>query len=208
MNGTEGKVSFVEQMTKRLKQQIEFVLEIDKLKHIYRQNLVVDGTRRENDVEHSWHLAVMAMLLQEYTAEPVDLTKVMKMVLLHDLVEIDAGDTFCYDAEAGLDKVEREEVAADRLYGVLPADQSAELRSLWDEFEAGETPEAKFAACLDRLQPFLNNYHTQGGTWPMHDVGSSQVRKRMAAVSECSPVLGELVEQLIEDAIEQGILRK
>ncbi|HKM43263.1 MAG TPA: HD domain-containing protein [Limnochordia bacterium] len=195
-------------MLSRLEKQIQFVMEIDKLKHIYRQNLVADGSRRENDVEHSWHLAVMAMLLQEYTAEPVDLTKVMKMVLLHDLVEIDAGDTFAYDSEAGLDKEEREQAAADRLYGLLPADQSEELRFLWDEFEAKETSEAKFAACLDRLQPFLNNYYTEGGTWQMHDVVSSQVRQRMAAVGESSPVLGELVEKLMEDAIEQGILKR
>ena len=190
----------------RLKQQLDFVMEIDKLKHIYRQNLVADGSRRENDVEHSWHLAVMAVLLQEYSAEPVDLLKVIKMVLLHDLVEIDAGDTFCYDPEAGLDKEERELKAAERLYGLLPPDQGGELRALWDEFEAGKSPEARFAICLDRLQPFLNNYHTEGGTWRRHNVVSSQVRKRMAPVGECSPELGELVESLIEDAIAQGLL--
>ncbi|HBG00397.1 MAG TPA: phosphohydrolase, partial [Firmicutes bacterium] len=132
-------------MLKRLEQQINFVMEIDKLKHIYRQNLVADGSRRENDVEHSWHLAVMAVILKEYSAQTVDLSRVMKMVLLHDLVEIDAGDTFAYDAEAGLDKEEREKAAADRLYGLLPPDQEEELRALWDEFEARESPEAKFA---------------------------------------------------------------
>lgn len=192
----------------RLKQQINFVMEIDKLKHIYRQNLVVDGSRRENDVEHSWHLAVMAMLLQEYANEPVDLAKVIKMVLLHDLVEIDAGDTFCYDLEAGLDKEDREQQAADRLYGLLPEDQEKEFRALWEEFEAKETPEAKFAACLDRLQPFLNNFYTQGGTWRMHDVPSSMVQKRMAPVGEVSPVLGDLVDRLLEDAIAAGILKE
>lgn len=195
-------------MLNRLEKQIQFVMEIDKLKHIYRQNLVADGSRRENDVEHSWHLAVMALLLQEYTVEPVDVLKVIQMVLLHDLVEIDAGDTFAYDPEAGLDKEERERLAADRLYSLLPDDQGCELRALWDEFEAGESPEARFAACLDRLQPLLNNYHTQGGTWRMHDVSSAQVRKRMEPVGESAPVLGELVETLIESAIEQGILRK
>ncbi|MCK9525760.1 MAG: HD domain-containing protein, partial [Limnochordia bacterium] len=140
-------------MISRLEQQFKFVMEIDQLKHIYRQNLVADGSRRENDVEHSWHLAVMAILLQEYTAEQVDVAKVMKMVLLHDLVEIDAGDTFAYDPEAGLDKGEREKAAADRLYALLPADQQGELRQLWEEFETGESPEAKFAACLDCLHP-------------------------------------------------------
>lgn len=192
----------------RLKQQIDFVMEIDKLKHIYRQNLVADGSRRENDVEHSWHLAIMAVLLREYTPVAVDLTKVMKMVLLHDLVEIDAGDTFAYDAEAGFDKEEREKAAADRLYGLLPPDQEAEFRALWEEFEAKESPEAKFATCLDRMQPLLNNYHTEGGTWQTHDVRSAAVRKRMEPVGEGAPKLGEYVEMLIEDAIVQGILKR
>lgn len=191
----------------RLKQQIEFVMEIDKLKHVYRQNLVADGSRRENDVEHSWHLAVMAVLLEEYTPQPVDVAKVMKMVLLHDLVEIDAGDTFAYDAEASVGKEEREQAAADRLYGLLPPDQAEELRALWDEFEARESLEAKFATCLDRMQPLLNNYHTEGGTWQTHDVDSTAVRKRMEPVGEGAPKLGELVDTLIGDAMAQGILK-
>ncbi|NMB02786.1 MAG: HD domain-containing protein [Firmicutes bacterium] len=198
----------MDKVPERLKQQINFIMEIDKLKHIYRQNLVVDGSRRENDVEHSWHLAVMAMLLQEYSLEPVDLIKVIKMVLLHDLVEIDAGDTFCYDPQAGLDKEERETKAADRLYSLLPSDQATELRALWEEFEAKQTAEAKFAACLDRLQPFLNNYYTEGGTWRIHDVPSHKVQKRLAEVGECAPVLGELVDLFIQDAIAQGFLRE
>lgn len=195
-------------MLKRLEQQIGFVMEIDKLKHIYRQNLVADGSRRENDVEHSWHLAVMAVILQEYSAQPVDVSKVIKMVLLHDLVEIDAGDTFAYDVKAAFDKEEREKAAADRLYGLLPSDQEEELRVLWDEFEARETPEAKFATCLDRMQPLLNNYHTQGGTWQTHDVRSDEVRKRMEPIGEISPTLGAYVESLIEDSVSQGILRR
>ena len=195
-------------MQPRLKQQIDFLMEIDKLKHVYRQNLVANGSRRENDVEHSWHLGVMAVILQEYAAEPVDMAKVMKMVLLHDLVEIDAGDTFAYDPEAGLDKEERETAAADRLYGMLPSDQGQELRTLWDEFEARETPEAKFAACLDRLQPLLNNYHTAGGTWQTHGVSSGQVRTRMEPGGEGAPCLGDVVERLIQEAIAQGILQE
>lgn len=198
----------MKQLPKRLEQQLSFILEIDKLKHIYRQNLVADGSRRENDVEHSWHLAVMAVLLAEYSEEPVDVTKVMKMVLLHDLVEIDAGDTFCYDPEAGLDKEERELKAADRLYAILPPEQGAELRALWEEFEEGKTPEAKFAACLDRLQPFLLNFNTKGGTWIEHSVPAGQIRKRMAAVGESSPVLGELVKQLMDEALAQGIMKE
>lgn len=194
--------------TERLQQQIQFIIEIDKLKQIYRQNLLIDGSRRENDVEHSWHLAVMAMVLQEYSAEPVDLTKVLKMVLLHDLVEIDAGDTFCYDPEANLDKAQREEAAADRIYGLLPADQRDEYRALWEEFEEGRTAEAKFAACLDRLQPLIHNYRTNGGTWMMHQVTSEQVKKRMEPVKEASSILGKYVQWIIEDSIAQGTLKE
>ncbi|NLJ74310.1 MAG: HD domain-containing protein [Firmicutes bacterium] len=194
--------------TERLQQQIQFIIEIDKLKQIYRQNLLIDGSRRENDVEHSWHLAVMAMVLQEYSAEPVDLTKVLKMVLLHDLVEIDAGDTFCYDPEANLDKAQREEAAADRIYGLLPADQRDEYRALWEEFEEGRTAEAKFAACLDRLQPLIHNYKTNGGTWMMHQVTSEQVKKRMEPVKEASSILGKYVQWIIEDSIAQGTLKE
>lgn len=194
--------------TKRFEQQIQFVMEIDKLKQIYRQNLLMDGSRRENDVEHSWHIAVMAMILQEYSAEPVDLTKVLKMVLLHDLVEIDAGDTFCYDPEANLDKSQREEAAADRIYSLLPLDQRDEYRALWEEFEDGRTPEAKFAICLDRLQPLIHNYKTNGGTWRMHEVTSQQVKKRMEPVKEASPLLKEYVQWIIEDSIAQGILKE
>lgn len=198
----------MEQLRDRLEQQIAFLLEIDQLKQIYRQNLILDGSRRENDAEHSWHLALMAMILQEYTEQPVDLSKVLSMVLIHDLVEIDAGDTFCYDGEAGLDKKEREEKAAQRIFNLLPREQGRELKGLWLEFEQGESPEAKFAAVLDRLQPFLHNYHTEGGTWRIHDVASDKVRKRMAPISTNAPVLGEYVEQLLEDAINQGILKK
>lgn len=195
-------------VAERLNQQIAFILEIDRLKQIYRQNLIVDGSRRENDAEHSWHLAMMALILQEYAAEPVDLPRVLQMVLLHDVVEIDAGDTFCYDLQAGLDKREREQKAAERIFGLLPPDQGVELKNLWLEFEEGETAEAKFAAVLDRLQPLLNNYHTQGGTWRIHDVGSVQVRKRMEPIGANAPILGDYVEKLLEDAIAQGILRK
>lgn len=198
----------MEQVAKRLTQQISFILEIDQLKQIYRQNLILDGSRRENDAEHSWHLAMMAVVLQEYASEPVDLSRVLQMVLLHDIVEIDAGDTFCYDVQAGLDKHEREQKAAKRIFGLLPSDQGEELKNLWLEFEAGESPEARFAAVLDRLQPFLNNYHTEGGTWRIHDVGSEQVQKRMEPIGTNAPVLGAYVEKLLEEAIAQGILRK
>src|SRR5690554_5148412 len=136
---------------------MEFILEIDKLKQIYRQTLVTDGSRRENDAEHSWHLALMAMVLAEHAAQLVDLLRVIKMVLIHDLVEIDAGDTFCYDGPAHNDKEEREYQAAQRLFSMLPEDQEQEFWQLWREFEAVETADAKFANALDRLQPMLNN---------------------------------------------------
>lgn len=198
----------MEQLPERLAKQIRFLLEVDKLKTIFRQNLIADGSRRENDAEHSWHLAVMAALLAEYVPQPIDLAKVMKMVLLHDVVEIDAGDVFCYDPEANVGKGDREKAAAQRIYGLLPPEQGAELRALWEEFESRETPEAQFAVCLDRMQPLLLNFVTDGGTWRMHNVPAHQVRKRMAPIGEISPVLGQAVEALIQEAIARGILRE
>ena len=157
----------MELVPERLRQQIEFVMEIDKLKQIYRQNLIADTSRRENDAEHSWHIALMAVLLREYAEEPVDLEKVIKMLLIHDLVEVYAGDTFCYDEEAVKDKDAREKEAAQRLYSLLPADQEAELRGLWHEFE--ERKRRKLV--LPRAwigSTFLLNYLNRGGTWKMH----------------------------------------
>lgn len=198
----------MEQIAERLQQQIAFILEIDKLKQVYRQNLLVDGSRRENGVEHSWHLAMMALVLEEYVQKPLQISRVVQMVLLHDLVEIDAGDTFCYDPQAVLDKKEREEKAAQRLFGLLPPDQKKEFETLWREFEAGQSPEAKFAACLDRLQPLLNNYHTEGGTWRQYGVSSAQVRQRIEPIGEISSVLGDYAQRLIEDAVRLGILKR
>jgi putative hydrolase of HD superfamily len=189
----------------RLKKQIDFIVEIDKLKHILRQTVLIDKSRRENDAEHSWHLAVMAILLKEYAAEEIDLEKVMKMVLVHDLVEIDAGDTFCYDEKANLDKQDRETCAADRLFAILPEDQTREIRLLWEEFEECETPEAKFAASLDRLQPFIHNYNTDGHTW-RHGITSDKVHARMVRIRDGAPELWEVVNTMIEECIERGIL--
>ncbi|BAU11927.1 Predicted hydrolases of HD superfamily protein [Leptolyngbya sp. NIES-3755] len=194
--------------TTRLQSQIQFIVEIDQLKHVFRQTLLMDKSRRENDAEHSWHLAMMAIVLSEYADPQVNLLRVLKMVLIHDLVEIDAGDTFCYDAIAIQDQSDREQKAADRLFGMLPENLEKELRSLWEEFEAKETLDAQFAAALDRLQPLLHNYYTQGGTWKMANVTEAQVRKRMAPVSIGSPVLGKFVNDLIEDAIRQGFILK
>lgn len=191
----------------RLARQIGFVLEIDKLKRVLRQTWHLDQSRKENDAEHSWHLAVMAVLLAEYAAEPdLDLAKVVKMVLVHDLVEIDAGDTFVYDDVGYLDKPKREQAAADRLFGMLPEDQAAEVRDLWDEFEARQTPEARFAAGLDRLQPLLHNYHTQGRTWREHGVTSDLVLARNRHMAEGAPRLWEYAEAMIRDAVAKGYL--
>lgn len=192
----------------RLRQQLEFIAEIDKLKQVFRQNLIMDGSRRENDVEHSWHLAVMACLLQEYVNEPVDLVRVLKMVLLHDLVEVDAGDTFCYDDQGQLDKADREEKAAERIYRLLPPDQGQEYLEIWREFEERRTPEACFAVCLDRLQPLLQNYHTQGGTWVEHGVPLAKVKQRIEAIKAASTELGQFVEELLADAVTKGYLEE
>ena len=191
----------------RLGRQIEFVVEIDRLKRVLRQTWLMDGSRRENDAEHSWHLAAMALLLHEYAAEPnLDLLRVCEMLLVHDLVEIDAGDTFVYDDEGTSDKAEREERAAERVFGVLPDDQGKELRGLWEEFEARATPEARFAAALDRLQPILHNYHTAGKAWQQHGITSAQVIARNQHMAEGSPRLWEYARQLIDEAVQRGYL--
>ncbi|MEJ2725886.1 MAG: HD domain-containing protein, partial [Deltaproteobacteria bacterium] len=149
----------------RFEKQMGFIVEADKLKRISRQTILTDHSRQETSAEHSWHLGVMALVLSEYSQTGIDLLRVLKMVLIHDLVEIDAGDTYCYDQVERQDQEEREEKAADRLFGLLPGDQAGELRGLWEEFEARKTAEARFAAALDRVQPVLQNYHTQGEIW-------------------------------------------
>ena len=191
----------------RLKKQIDFIVEIDKLKHILRRTVLTDKSRRENDAEHSWHLAVMAVLLKEYAAEDVDLEKVLKMVLVHDLVEIDAGDTYCYDKKANMDKRDRELCAADRIFAILPEDQTKEIRRLWEEFEECATPEARFAASMDRFQPFLHNYYTDGYTWK-GGVTSDMVQERMAEVRHGAPELWEVANQMIGECIDRGILAR
>jgi putative hydrolases of HD superfamily len=188
----------------RIERQLSFVIEIDKLKTILRQTLLCDQSRRENSAEHSWHLAVMAMLLGEYAAGPVDVTRVMKMLLIHDVVEVDAGDTFAYDTQALIDKDVRERAAADRLFGLLPEDQGRELRALWDEFEERETTVSKFANALDRLQPLLHNAQTEGGTWRIHKVRREQVLARMDAVRIGMPEVWPMVTKIVDDACECG----
>ncbi|MDP9349480.1 MAG: HD domain-containing protein [Gemmatimonadota bacterium] len=188
----------------RLARQLAFVVELDRLKQTLRQTTVMDASRQENSAEHSWHLGMMALLLAEYAAAPVDPLRVVKMVLVHDVIEIDAGDTFCYDAQANLDKEERERRAAARLFGLLPADQGEELRALWEEFEEAATPEARFAVALDRLQPLLQNLHTEGGTWRKHGITREQVLRRMRPIRDAMPGLWPVVEGMIAQACAQG----
>jgi len=195
-------------MSNQLTQQIEFIIEIDKLKGILRQTHLTDNSRQENSAEHSWHLAVMAIVLAEYAPPNVDLLRAIKMLLIHDLVEIDAGDTFCYDIQGNQNKAVREEQAAKRLFGMLPVEQRKQLRDMWEEFEAFETATAKFAVALDRLQPLLLNQHNQGVTWQLHSITSNQVRQRMAPVKEVSPALWTLVEKIIAECLTVGYLQE
>ncbi len=194
----------------RLKKQMDFFLEADKLKKVYRQNYLSDGSRKENDAEHSWHLALMCLLLQEHARdkEQLDFLRVLKMILVHDLVEIDAGDTYCYDREAARGKKEKEKQAAERLFQLLPGDQAAEFRSLWDEFEAKVTPEARFAAALDRLQPLTLNYTAEGKSWQEHGVSLTQVLERNREIAEGSPALWEFAREIIAEAVKRGYLRE
>lgn len=193
----------------RLKMQLGFITEIDKLKQVLRRTLTIDEDRNENDAEHSWHLATMAVLLAEHvTGEPVDIFRVVKMVLVHDIVEVDAGDTYCYSGADPAEKLERETRAAGRLFNILPADQAGELRALWDEFEARATPEARYANALDRLQPLLLNYYTDGRTWLKHAVTRDQVLKRARPIKDSIPALWEFAEGLVEEAVRRGMLGK
>jgi len=189
---------------KRLSRQIEFLVEIDRLKNIIRQNLLVDGSKQENSAEHSWHLAVLAIVLAEHAKAPVNLLRVLKMILVHDLVEIDAGDTYCYDVEGNKSKLEREKKAADRIFSLLPGDQAAELRSLWDEFEARQSVDAIFASSLDRFHPLLNNFRSGGIMWRRHGIKKGQVYERNSPMEEGSPALWEYAESLIKEAVSNG----
>ncbi len=191
----------------KLRKQIEFAVTVDKMKEVLRRNLVVSGERRENDAEHSWHLALMAMLLEEYSAEKVNIERVLKIALVHDLVEVYAGDTFAYDEKGYEDKEERERAAADKLFGSLESEQSAEFRALWDEFEAAETPESKYANAIDRIQPLILNYLTNGHTWKLGNVHAPQIYKRMDIIRTAAPELWQIVEGVIADSIEKGILK-
>ena len=192
----------------RLEQQIAFIVEIDKVKQIFRQNYLADGTRRENDAEHSWHIALMAVLLQEYADDTVDISKVMTMVLIHDLVEIDAGDTYAYDEEGARTKRDREVQAAERIFGLLPKDQGLYFRSLWDEFEEYETADARYAHLLDNFQPFLLNDASKGISWVEHQVKKEQIYKRKEKTGTTSPTIWEHMKKVIEENIEKGNIQE
>ena len=194
-------------MDERLKKQLEFLLEIDKSKNVGRQTYLSDGMRKENDAEHSWHLAVMAILLSGYANEDIDVLKTVAMVLIHDLVEIDAGDTYAYDSEGNKTKQEREIKAADRIFNILPEDQAKKMRALWDEFEKRETPEAKFAAALDRTQPVMLTNKQGGKSWLEHEVKKSQITKRTETVKEGSKELYGFVSEAIDKNVKNGLLK-
>jgi putative hydrolase of HD superfamily len=193
----------------RFDKQIEFILEIDQLKQVFRQTCILDKSRRENSVEHSWHIVVMAIIFSEYAdSNEINIFKVVKMLLVHDLVEIDAGDTFCYDERARKNQHEREVKAANRLFKILPVDQSKEFESLWEEFEECKTPSAKFANALDRIQPLINNYYSDGLVWKENGIKSFQIKARYYEIMEIAPKLGQYASELIEKAIQRGILKK
>lgn len=191
----------------RLKQQLEFVLEIDKEKNIFRQTHLSGHGRNENDAEHAWHMAIMAYLLREYSNEPVDITRVMLMCLIHDVVEIDAGDTYAYDAEGLKTQKAREEAAKERIYSLLPEDQKKELAAIFDEFEESKTPESKFAHAMDNLQPLMLNNSNDGGDWREHGVSAKQVYGRQDRTKEGSEKLYEITEQIIKKHVEKGNLK-
>ena len=203
----EGKIRSVK--GERFKRQIEFILEADKLKKVSRRTTLLDVSRQENSAEHSWHIALILLVLFEYADEDnLDSLQILKLLLAHDLVEIDADDTYCYDEIGGRTQKMRETKAADRIFNILPADQADAFRALWDEYEAKDTPESKFANALDRLQPFLHNYFTRGHTWQKHGIQKIQVIARMQPVDDGSHFLWDYISRLIDDAVEKGYLAK
>lgn len=201
------KKDFLYGMNERMNKQLLFTAEIDKMTSILRRTLLIDKSRRENDAEHSWHIAVMAMLFSEYAREQVDIGRVVQMCVVHDLVEIIAGDTFAYDVEGNIGKADRERVAADQLFAELPEDQGTMVRALWEEFDAMETADAKYAACMDRLQPFLHNTLTGGHTWVESGTNRAVVEQRMAIVKDFMPEVYDWVSDNIDNAIRLGWLR-
>jgi putative hydrolase of HD superfamily len=195
-----------EMVEDRLTRQVEFLVEIDKLKTVFRRSYLADASRRENSAEHSWHVAMMAMVLAEHCQEDVDLLRVIKMLLVHDIVEVDAGDTGIYDDVAAQDKNERETLAAGRVFGLLPPDQADDLQKMWDEFEQGVSPEARFARALDRLIPLIHNYCTEGRRWKEDGITHAQVLAVNQTIREGSQELWEFALSLINECVSRGYL--
>lgn len=191
-----------------LLQQVAFIHEIDKLKYIQRKTRLFNSDRRENDAEHSWHLAMMALILAEHSNEPVDILKVLKMLLIHDLVEIDSGDVFLYDTIVNHDNTEAERKAAERIFGLLPAKQAEEFTAIWEEFETGDTAEARFARSMDRFEPILQNVSNQGGTWTEHNVPYSTVMEKTRKIEHGSKMIWDFTETLIDDSVLKGYIKK
>lgn len=191
----------------RIRQQFEFIKEIDALKSVYRQSFVISGYKRENDAEHSWTLAMLCIVLHEYAIESINLSKVLKMVLIHDIVEIDAGDTFAYDEEAIKTKRDREFKAADRIFNILPSDQAKEFRAIWDEFEEAKSPEARFATALDRIAPMFLNYSSGGLTWKEHKMDYPRIiNKCKADIDNGTKNVWPFIEEFLQDGIKQGFI--
>lgn len=203
-----GIEDFLASGNERLDQQLKFSAEIDKMTGIIRRTSLIDKSRRENDAEHSWHIAAMAMLFEEYAKEPVNVPRAVEMCVVHDLIEIYAGDTFAYDVKANEDKADREKEAADKLFSQLPKEQGKMIRNLWEEFDAMETPDAKYAACMDRLQPFMHNSLTDGFTWVESGTNRKVVEKRMAVIKDFMPEVYEWIEANIDRAIAMGWLKE
>lgn len=194
------------QVGERLSSQLRFIKEIDALKNVLRHTLLIDGSRRENDAEHSWEMSVMAMVLREYFAPGTDISRVIQMLLVHDLVEIYAGDTFVYDEQDTLTQAERELRAADVIFGLLPAHQNQEFRGIWEEFEARQTPESLAAKALDRFQPLFHSYLTEGKNWRTRNICAGAVRKIMSPIADGSTVLSSVAESIITESIKKGYL--
>ena len=194
--------------TDNLLKQVAFIKEIDKLKYIQRKTKLFDSDRPENDAEHSWHLAMMAIVLAEHSNKQIDVLKVLKMVLIHDIVEIDAGDIFLYDTTQSHDNTEAEHIAAKRIFGLLPTEQAEEFIAIWEEFEEGTTDEAKFAKPMDRFEPLLQNASNNGGTWEEFSVPYSKVYEKKKIIKNGSSVIWDYAENLINESVEKGILKK
>lgn len=195
-------------LSERLLKQIDFIKEIDKIKYIQRKTKLFNSDRNENDAEHSWHLAVMAIVLAEHSDAEIDILKVVKMVLIHDIVEIDAGDTFIYDTKKSHSNTDEERLAANRIFGLLPTEQAKEFIEVWEEFEAGESNEAKFAKAMDRLEPLLQNTSNNGGTWNEFEVNYAKVYEKKSVIKEGSNSIWNYAEKLIDESVDRGILKK